>query len=223
MERQFSPKLSGRTAVIGGLLVILLIACAYLFYSLDVSGMLKSYLESHIHPAVFIALMAILPVLGAPIVVFLVLVGMKFGIVAGILLSAVLMFFHLAVTYYLVHSFLRDWISRLLRRFNVSVPIMGVDYGTWHAVIFAIVPGVPYAVKNNLMALAGVPFVPYMVINWTIHYGMGIPYIVLGSAAIEMDLAILGIGVVLLLVGWFLLHCVRKKFLSKSERRGGVG
>jgi len=222
MERQSSRIFLRRSAVIAGLLVILLIVCAYLLYLFDVTGMLKTYLESHVHPAVFIALMAILPILGAPIVVFLVLVGMKFGIVAGILLSAVLMFFHLAVTYYLVHSFLRDRITRLLRRFNVSVPIMGVDYGTWHAVIFVIVPGVPYAVKNNLMALAGIPFGPYIAINWTIHYGMGISYIVLGDAAIEMDLTILGIGLFLLLIGWFLLHCLRKKYLSKRAGSGDV-
>lgn len=218
MGRQSAPGLVHRPAVIGSVLAGLLIGCAYVYYRYDLSGLLKTYLASHVDPAIFLALMAVLPVLGAPIVVFLVLVGMKFGVVAGLLLSAVLMFFHLAVTYYLVHSFLRDRIVRLLQRFHVAVPVLGIDYRTWQAVIFVIVPGVPYAVKNNLMALAGVPFVQYMTINWTIHYTMGLPYIILGGAAVDLDMTLLAIGLVLLLLGGLLLHRMRKRFLTRSKK-----
>lgn len=215
MEGQFSRKI-GRPTIIGVVLVMMLIAGGYALYRFDVSGILRSILESHIHPAVFIALMAFLPVLGAPINPFLVLVGMKFGIVEGILLSAVLMFFHMAATYFLVHSFLHDWVSRLLQRFKVSMPTILRDYTLWQVVIFMIVPGVPYAIKNNLLALAGYRFTPYMAINWLTQYGHGIPMIILGGAVIKMDLTIMGIAFLLLLAGYLLQQYVRKKIASKS-------
>jgi uncharacterized membrane protein YdjX (TVP38/TMEM64 family) len=173
--------------------------------------MMRSYLESHIHPGIFIALMLILPIVGAPISVFLVLVGMKFGIVEGILLSAVLMFLHMAITYYLVHSFFRSWITRLLKSYNMIIPDIGNSYNRWHALAFMLIPGLPYAVKNNLLALGGIPFTPYMVINWTAQFGLSIPLIILGGAVIEMNLSILGIAIVLLLASLLLKYSMRKR------------
>lgn len=214
MKRQGSWNIGTRPAVIGGL--ILLIAGGLLLHHFDLSGILKDYLSSHVPPAVFIVLMAILPILGAPIAVFLLLVGMKFGVAAGILLSAVLMAFHMAVTYYLVHFLLADRIARLLQHFKVSMPTILRNYTTWQVVIFMLVPGVPYAIKNNLLALAGYRFAPYMAINWSTQYGHGIPLIIMGGAVMEMNLAILGIALLLLLIFSLVQRHLRKKFSAKS-------
>lgn len=222
MAPLFTQKIISRKALAGGLALILLLAAGYLFHQLDLSGRLRDFLESGISPAVFVALMAILPILGAPIAVFLVLVGMRFGIAAGILLSAVLMFLHMAVTYYLVNSLLRSWISRLLQRCKVSTPTLLHHYTTWQAVIFMLVPGVPYAVKNNLLALAGYRFAPYMAINWLTQYLHGIPLIVLGGAVVNLDLAILGVACLLLLLGYLLQRFIRTKIREKREKNGDI-
>ncbi len=216
-EGRHPGKTRGRSTIISGLLVILLIAGGYLLYGFELFGNLKAYLESHIHPALFIAMMAMLPVVGAPISPFLLLVGMKFGVLAGILLSALLMGFHMAVTYYFVNSLLRERICRLLQRHNVSAPTILTNYATWQAVVFMLIPGVPYVLKNNLLALAGYRFAPYMAITWATQYGRGIPVIVLGGAVIEMDLTILGVALLLLLMAYFLQRYVRKRFLAKGD------
>lgn len=208
-----------RPAVIGGLLVILLIAGGVLVHHFNLTGLLKDYLTSHVPPALFLVLMAILPILGAPIAVFLVLVGMKFGVGAGILLSAVLMAFHMAVTYFLVNFLLADRIARMLQYFKVSTPTLLRNYTTWQAVIFMLVPGVPYAIKNHLLALAGYRFAPYMAINWSTQYGHGIPLIIMGGAVMEMNLAILGIALLLLLIFSLVQQYLRKKFSAKGGGR----
>lgn len=210
----------GGSSVTSGLLAVALIILVFLLYYYGLTGPLKHYLESHVHPAVFIALMLILPMLGVPVNIFLVLVGMKFGIAGGLLLSASLMFLHMAITYYLVHSFLRERFVRLLRHFDVSMPTLDKNGGRWQVIIFMLIPGIPYAMKNILLALAVYPFSPYMTINMSTQYGMGLPLIILGGAIIEMNSTVMAIAVILLLIIFIGQRYVRKRFLAKNEEKG---
>jgi uncharacterized membrane protein YdjX (TVP38/TMEM64 family) len=198
----------------GGLLAIPLMAAIYTIYTYDLLVLLKTYLESGINPVVFLLLMAILPIVGAPISFFLVLVGMKFGTIEGILLSAFIMLFHMVATYFLVRTFLGKWIFGLLGSMKVTLP--KGDHNKWHAFIFMLIPGLPYVAKNYLLALTGMPLTPYLITNWTAQFGLCIPLIILGSAVMEMDLSILGIAFTLLLAGYLLQHYVRKKYGKPS-------
>ncbi len=195
-----------------GLLAIFLATAFYLMHSHNLLVILKEYLESNINPVFFLFLMLILPIVGVPLSFFLVLVGMKFGTVEGVLLSAALMLCHMAATYFLIHSFLRKWIYILLKFFHIPIPETKGDHNKWHAFIFMLIPGLPYAVKNNLLALTGMPLLPYLTINWTAQFGLSIPLIVLGSAVMEMNLAILGIALALLLAAYLLQYFLRKKY-----------
>ena len=202
--------------ITGTILIVALAVGIYVVYKYDPAETLKTYLESGVHPAVFLSLMLVLPLLGVPISIFLVLIGMKFGIVAGLFLSAVIMFCHMAITYYLVHTFMRQWIVKMLAPYKVSIPRLREDKNRWHAFFFMLIPGLPYIAKNNLLALAEVPFVSYMTINWTAQYGLSIPMIILGGAILEMNLKILSIAVALILAGYLLQHYLRKKYRNFS-------
>ncbi len=203
---------TGKLVIIGTAAVVVLTTAIYLIYRYEPTIILSEYLSSHIHPTLFLFLMLLLPLVGVPITIFLVLVGIKFGIVQGLLLSSLIMAFHMAVTYYLVHSFLRRWVEVLLKPFNLSIPKFDDDKKRWPAVIFMLIPGLPYAAKNNLLAMAELGFIPYMVINWTAQFGLSIPFIVLGGALMEMDLKILITALALLLAGYLLQHFLRKKY-----------
>ncbi|MDF1578594.1 MAG: hypothetical protein P1P81_09160 [Desulfobulbales bacterium] len=203
---------TGRAALAGGAALVLLVVAIYLIYRYEPAVALGEYLASRINPVIFLALMLVLPVVGIPITIFLVLVGIKFGIVQGLLLSAAIMPCHMALTYYLVHSFLRKWISALLKPYNVSIPKLKGRENRLRALIFMLIPGLPYAVKNNLLALAEVGFVPYMIINWLAQFGLSIPFIILGGAVMEMDRKILTAAVALLLAGYLSQAYLRKKY-----------
>jgi uncharacterized membrane protein YdjX (TVP38/TMEM64 family) len=213
MQEKKPEKINLRKAAIAGTAVIILLAtAAYIIHYYEPSLILTEYLSRRIHPGIFITLMLVLPLLGVPIGIFLVLVGIKFGIVQGLLLSALIMPCHMALTYYLVHSFLRNWITTLLKPYKVSIPKLRNDQNRWHAFVFMLIPGLPYVAKNNLLALAEMPFVPYMVINWTAQFGLSIPFIILGSAIMEMDLRFLIAALTLLLGGYLLQLYIRKKY-----------
>jgi uncharacterized membrane protein YdjX (TVP38/TMEM64 family) len=205
----------GKLSLAGGVLVALLAAAAFIVSDHEPAVMLREYLATRSHPGIFIVLMLVLPVLGVPISIFLVLVGIRFGVVGGVLLSAGIMFCHMALTYYLVHTFLRKWIVALLLAHDVAIPRLASPKNRRLAFVFMLIPGLPYAVKNNLLALSEMPFGPYMAINWTAQFGLSIPFIILGGVVMEMNPAIL-----LLVLGFFggtylLQHYLKKKYRNR--------
>jgi uncharacterized membrane protein YdjX (TVP38/TMEM64 family) len=198
-----------RGAVLAVLVLTVLAVAAYAFINHEPLTVLKNYLESRVHPLLFILLMAVLPICGVPISLFLVLVGMRFGIATGIALSAVTMLFHLIATYYLVHSFLRVWITGLLQRFSIPVPELQIMSNKRYAFVFMLVPGLPYVVKNNLLALTGLPLVPYLLIGWLSQFLTAISFVIFGGAVIEMNYSILALALVLILAGFLLQRFIR--------------
>lgn len=198
-----------RGAVLAVLVLTVLAVAAYAFINHEPLTVLKNYLESRVHPLLFILLMAVLPIFGVPISLFLVLVGMRFGITAGIVLSAVTMLFHLSATYYLVHSFLRVWITGMLQRFSIPVPELQIMSNKRYAFVFMLVPGLPYVVKNNLLALTGLPLVPYLLIGWLSQFLTGVAFVIFGGAVIEMNYSILALALVLILAGFLLQRFIR--------------
>lgn len=208
-----------RLVILGTALAILLILSAYVIYQHEPSAVLKHYLESRISPALFLFLMLFLPILGVPISIFLVMIGMKFGIVEGTLLSALVMLLHMVFTYYLVHSFLRAWITSLLRYCNIPIPPETKKPPSHrHAIIFMLIPGLPYVAKNNLLALAGLSFVPYLLINWTTQFALSVPLILLGGAVTETNLSVLAVALTLVLGSYILQRYIRQKYREARTR-----
>ncbi len=207
-----------RVAVLLVLFLTLLALAVYAVVNHQPIAALQNYLENRVHPALFILLMAVLPILGVPISMFLVLVGMRFGIAAGITLSAVLMLFHLTATYYLVHSFLRVWIGRMLHRFRIPVPELQMLSNKRYAVVFMLVPGLPYVAKNNLLALTGLPLVPYLLIGWLSQFVTSIPFIIFGGAVMELDFSVLALALALILAGFLLQRLIRNNLPPAVKR-----
>ncbi len=216
-EKLPSPKKNiGKLIVKISLLLFFLTGAFFLFRSHDPLLSLQEYLEGSINPAAFLILMLVLPVIGVPISPFLVLVGMKFGTVEGIALSGFIMLVQMALTYFLVHSFLQKWIFRLLEFFHIPVPRFNGHHNRWHAFIFMLVPGLPYVVKNNLLALTQIGLAPYLTINWVAQFGLSIPLIILGGAVMEMNFVILGIATILLLAVYLLQYYLRKRYRNTA-------
>ena len=177
------------------------------------------FLEQRVNPLLFITLMLILPIFGVPLTPFLLLAGIKFGLALGMLLSATAMLGHMVVVYYLVHSFLRKWIIALLHRLHIAVPEQHAPPGWWPATLFMLIPGLPYAVKNTLLALSRLPFVPYLAINWTTQFSLSLPFILFGGAVVEMDYTLLAAAFGLALGGAVLLYFLNRNIRGRQPER----
>lgn len=194
-----------------------IVAAAVLIFVLayhqgDAVVRLHDYLQNHVNPFIFLLLMLILPIIGAPLSIFVLLVGLKFGLLIGLMITALLMGLHMICTYYIVHSFLRGWIIKLLKRLDLPAYTTKRTLNTWHLVIFMLIPGLPYAIKNNLLALSGIEFKRYLLINWTTQFPMSIPLVLAGAAVIEMNPLTISIVFFLLVLVVFLQQYARKKF-----------
>jgi uncharacterized membrane protein YdjX (TVP38/TMEM64 family) len=201
------------------ILTAVLVIAVLVYYQGDVVVRLHDYLQNDVNSFVFLLLMLILPVIGAPLSIFVLLIGIKFGILIGLVVTALLMGLHMICTYYIVHSFLRSWIIKLLRRLNLPAYPSKRTLNTWHLVIFMLIPGLPYAIKNNLLALSGIEFKRYLLINWSTQFPMSIPLVLAGAAVIEMNPLTISIVFFLLVLVVFLQQYARKKFGESQEER----
>jgi len=183
-----------------------------ILFTSNPAPLVAKYLSRDTNAFVFAGLMAVLPLAGFPISIFLVLVGMVYGIIGGIFLTGAIMLFHLVVTYYLVHSLFRPLINRMLRKFEVEIPRLPGKDKKGLAFLFMITPGLPYSVKNYLFALTELPFVHFLLIAWLAQFGFSIPFIVLGKSVVQENLWILLLVVLVLLAGYLLVWRLQRRF-----------
>jgi len=163
-------------------------------------------------PVAFVVLMAVLPILGFPISLFLVAAGLKFGLLGGLVVSAATMPIHLVAAYLLAGRLLRDPIRRLARKVGYDPPrIPASSAGTFTFVFFAI-PGIPYTLKNLLLPLGGVSFRLYFITGWIVQWVMGIPFMGVGDSVARMNPYVLGGFAALLLIGYLVVRWVRSRY-----------
>jgi hypothetical protein len=65
------------------------------------------------------------------------------------------------------------------------------------------------------MPLAGVPFRYCVLMNCIVQGALGIPFIVLGKSAAEMDLTLFYVALFFFMVGYIVLGWLKKKYRDK--------
>jgi uncharacterized membrane protein YdjX (TVP38/TMEM64 family) len=126
----------------------------YAFTEFDLSR-LRLWIDD-LNPFAVIPLMAVLPVLGFPVSVVYLVAGARFGPWWGGVVVTVATATHLALTYLISNSFLRAPLQRFIAKRHFHLPQIPVDEQPAIALVAALAPGLPYVVRNYLLALAGV-------------------------------------------------------------------
>ena len=102
---------------IASTLVILLLAGWMIWHHrADLSREALVAWGKELHPAWFIAAFCILPVLGFPLSILLLLAGVRFGLTGGMILATLGTFFHHFAAFYLAHGSFRDSVRRRLEK-----------------------------------------------------------------------------------------------------------
>src|SRR4051812_43746246 len=142
-------------ALIGGTAFVIAAVLAIILFtdlSLDsLTGIIEGLNAVLVVPA-----MAILPVFGFPIVVVYLIAGARFGPFLGGGVVALATAVHLLLTFAITKTFLRRPLERFLERRHLHFPEIPADEHALIALIAALVPGLPYVVRNYVLALAGV-------------------------------------------------------------------
>jgi uncharacterized membrane protein YdjX (TVP38/TMEM64 family) len=121
-----------------------------------------------IHPVVFFAGMAVLPAFGVPLSPFAFAAGPAY---AGRLGTATVVL--LAIASVAANTAFSYWIARLLKTrverfigwFGYRLPAVEADM-SWNAcVAVRLAPGLPFWVQSYALGLAGIAWVPYLVVS----------------------------------------------------------
>ena len=137
-------------------------------------------------PLVFFIGMAVLPVVGFPLLPFSLVAGPVFGPVLGVPLvvtcavAAVLV--NVTLSYALASRWLRPPILRLVERLGYRLPALPND-SAWQVVwIVRLTPGLPFWTQSYALGLMRVPFVPYLVVSTLLPAGYISGTIIFGDA-----------------------------------------
>jgi uncharacterized membrane protein YdjX (TVP38/TMEM64 family) len=142
------------TLVAGMALFALLVIGLYAFTEFDL-GKLRLWIDG-LSPWAVVPLAAFLPVVGFPVVVTYLVAGARFGPWWGGVVVAGATAVHLALTYLIANSFLRAPLQRFIAKRHFHLPQIPIDEQPAIALVAALAPGLPYVVRNYLLALAGV-------------------------------------------------------------------
>jgi len=174
---------------------------------IQIPAFLSFLLDPDVHPGWFFALLAILPMLGAPISVFCLLAGAKFGAAGGALTIAMAMLCHLLASYWLAQSFLKQPLHRLLHKRGYDIGQVPADHQLKFAITFTAIPVIPYIAKNYLLAMSHIGLRSYLIVTWSIQMLYSIPFIAITGAIQDNNpmvfvIGLLGIVVVYLVSRW---------------------
>ncbi len=156
-------------------------AFCYFVWKYETIQTLIGMINENTPPALFLVLLAILPLVGFPISLFIVLAAIKFAPLNGLLLMGGAVIFHMGVSYLLAHSVMRPLLEKLLDRWEYSLPTIPNRKAALFTLFFTALPGLPYTAKNYILPLSGVPLKYYFLIAWPIQLLWTLPFLGLGG------------------------------------------
>ena len=188
----------------------------YLIFRFDLLARSVQYLDEDMPTWLFLVLIAVLPIFGAPFSPFLILAGIKFGVVGGLALLMALMPFQIVVSYGIANLLNRQ-LRQIFERFGYRVPQIPENRAALFSFIWLALPGAPYAVKNFALPLAGVPFRYCLWMNWALQGVYGAGFVVLGRSAADMNLWVFLLALALLGGAFGLVKWVKRRYGREVE------
>lgn len=195
-------------------LLIALVVAVGLFEEADWHAPIR-WLEA-MDRAPLLALVAILPLFGFSIAVVYLVIGAVFGGWMGMAVVGGITGVHLLCSHWIAGSFLRGPLERYLKRRKKKLPEVP-DGEEWAATLMmALVPGLPYFVRNYLLALSAIPLRTYFWICWPVYVLRSALVIMIGDFSGDFSwrrVGLLGaIYVVKLTVCGYLLFRLRARY-----------
>lgn len=139
-----------------GVVAICLASVALIILYTDLSWSMVTDWIDRVNPIAALPLMALLPIGGFPIAIVYLFAGARFGPLWGGVVVAGITVIHLLGTHLIARSFLRAPLQRWIEKRQQRLPQIPEDEQAAVCVIAALVPGLPYFIRNYLLALGGV-------------------------------------------------------------------
>jgi uncharacterized membrane protein YdjX (TVP38/TMEM64 family) len=198
---------------LAALVVVAVGAAALVLYYTDLSWANVMEWIDGLNPIAVLPLMAVLPIAGFPISIVYLVAGARFGPIWGGVVVAAVTVAHLLGTYLIARSFLREPLRRFIERRHAHLPQIPEDEQAAVCVIAALVPGLPYVIRNYLLALAGVKFKYYFWVCLPIYVARSYVTILFGNMSNDPSrtkiIVLIGVDVLKVLICAFVIWRLR--------------
>ncbi|MGC9372635.1 MAG: hypothetical protein ACP5DY_04865 [Thermovirgaceae bacterium] len=204
-----------RKEILSIALVVLLATTAaafmYAVVRLEIYEKLITDISESMPPPFFIGAMLVLPVFGFTISAFLVLGGMIFGVTQFIMIWILILPLHVLAAYFIARWVRTPLTEFLCHRMGWRVPNIPRGHVAKFSFLFLAFPGLPYAAKNYILPLAGVPFRYSVIMNTVVQGLIGLPFIILGKSAADINLTAFNITLAVMVAVYILRWWLRDK------------
>jgi uncharacterized membrane protein YdjX (TVP38/TMEM64 family) len=134
-------------------------------------------------PAVLIAAFMLFPLLGAPISIFLIATGLRFGFPMGVLVTFSSLTVHHLIAFRIAHGRWRKSVQNKIARKGRKIPELAPEHQAGWTALFAAVAGPPYAIKLYLLALTNIRFRIYIGVGVPVYTLCSMPMLTAGALA----------------------------------------
>lgn len=167
-------------------------------------------------PSLFIGLMLVVPLVGAPISIFFILSGVILGTWKGLAVCAVSITVHAVVAYLIAHGVGRQALLAILHRMHYEPPKIPHRHMVKVTIAFFTIPGLPYAAKAYLFALTDVPFTLYVTVSLVSNMVYATICVILGDAVMEARWRLLAVAAALLIIAHLAIVLLRKRVSRRA-------
>jgi uncharacterized membrane protein YdjX (TVP38/TMEM64 family) len=212
--------LKNKYKIMIGLAGIVVIAiAALLLIKYDLFHQVTALINENTPAKLFIPLMVVLPLVGVPLSFFLLLIGIKFGAINGLLLLEAIIPVHILIAYLLATCVRNPIESYLVKRKNYQIPEVPEDKAFLFSFFTLTFPVFPYSVKLYLLPLAGVKFRYCFWLNWAINGIMCIPFVLLGRSAADLNAVMFGATVLVIIAMFIFLRWAKKQYVALQKEK----
>ncbi len=173
-----------------------------------------------------LALVSVLPLFGFSISITYLVVGAVFGGWWGMAVVGGITAIHLVGSHWIAGSFLRRPLRRYLDRRKKKLPELPEGEEWAVALMTALVPGLPYFVRNYLLALSDIPLRTYFLICWPVYVLRSSLVIFLGDFTGDFSAQRAGVLVAVLAVKVaicaYLIHRLRSRHKARPGGPAGA-
>lgn len=164
----------------------------------------------HLPSGGLLAAVAILPALGCPVSPLYLLVGTRGPWVAvpGLALAVAV---NLSLSWILARTILRPLLTALVARRGLRIPELRPHNRLRVTAMVRLTPGLPLFLQSTLLALAGVPYIPYFLLSFALQYPIALAMALLGDAFAHGGYATAIAGGGLLIAVFIALRLVRER------------
>jgi uncharacterized membrane protein YdjX (TVP38/TMEM64 family) len=159
-----------------------------------------------------------LALVGVPSTPFFLVGGAAFSVSQNLTVIAIALILHFTLAWFIAAKWMRGPIKQFMLCRGVKLPQVRPDNQWRIAILIKFTPGVPLFIKNYLIGVAGVGFIPFLAVSGLSTYVLAAAFVTMGHSVIKGQLGVLLGGIGILIFSMALFRVLRDYLRAKKSQ-----